>query len=240
MLERKMTKTAAVVLSAGKGTRMGTSVPKQYIIVGGFPIIYYSLKAFEESFIDEVVLVCSEGDEEFCRREIVEKYGFSKVSQIVGGGKQRYHSVLNGLRALKENCPDIVFIHDGARPFVDEEILRRAFEETKLCKATVTAVPSKDTVKISDADGYAVHTPNRDTVWIVQTPQTFDYIEILNAYEKLIASEAEVTGSGVMITDDAMVMEQFGNSKVKFVMGNYKNIKVTTKEDISVMESYLR
>lgn len=230
-------KTVAIVLSGGRGSRMGSDIPKQYMKVCGYPIIYYSLKVFQDSFVDEIVLVCGSGDEEYCRREIVEAYDFNKVTRIVAGGSQRYHSVANGLRAIDE-C-DIVFIHDGARPFISEEILERAYTETVVHKATVVAVPSKDTVKIADDNGYSNNTPNRERVWIVQTPQTFDFDEISDAYEKCISSENELLKNGISITDDAMVMEYFGQSKVKFVSGSYKNIKITTPEDMLIAKAYL-
>lgn len=230
-------KCAAIVLAGGRGTRMGSDIPKQYMKVEGHPLIYYSLKVFEESFVDEIVLVCSKEDEQFCRREIVEANGFKKINKIVFGGKERYHSVANGLRAI-DDC-DIVFIHDGARPFITEDILRRAYEETIEHKATVIAVPSKDTVKIADKDGFASITPNRSDVWIIQTPQTFDYRMIFEAYEKLLKEEDSLKEQGVAITDDAMVMEHFGNCKVKLVEGDYRNIKITTPEDIVVARAYL-
>lgn len=229
-------KTAAVVLSGGKGTRMGGDIAKQYLNIGDKPIIYYSLKVFEESFVDEVILVCAEGDEDYCRSEIVLKYNLSKVRKIVHGGRERYHSVLNGLRAA-EQC-DIVFIHDGARPFITHDILKRAYDATCECGASVIAVPSKDTVKLADVEGYSKETPDRNTVWNVQTPQTFDYTLIKDAYEKMALSERN--GNNLVITDDAMVMEQFGDGRVKLVMGDYKNIKITTPEDMIVANAYLQ
>lgn len=231
-------KTAAIVLAGGKGSRMGSDTPKQYIELNGYPIIYYSLKVFEESCVDEIVLVCQSGDEEYCRENIVNKYDFTKVSHIVAGGKERYNSVANGLFALSD-C-DIVFIHDGARPFVTNQIIEDALKETIATKATVVAVPSKDTVKLADEDGYGDVTPDRNKVWIVQTPQTFDYRMIRDAYKTLIDSEDAIKAKGINITDDAMVMEHLGNTKAKFVMGDYKNIKVTTPEDLIIAKAYLQ
>lgn len=233
----KNKKSVAVVLAGGRGTRMSSDVPKQYMNIAGHPLIYYSLKVFEDSFVDEIVLVCGETDIEFCRKEIVEANGFKKIRKIVAGGKERYHSVANGLQAI-DDC-DVVFIHDGARPFVTQDVLKRAYEETLLHKATVIAVPSKDTVKIADGEGYAASTPNRSDVWIIQTPQTFDFKMIKNAYCRLIDEESELSKQGVVITDDAMVMEHFGNCKVKLVNGDYRNIKITTPEDILVAGVYL-
>ena len=230
-------RTLAVVLSGGRGTRMGGDVPKQYMEVCGFPLIYYSLKAFQESFVDEIVLVCGQGDEEYCRKEIAEKYDFTKVRKVVAGGKERYNSVLNGLNAAEDF--DYVFIHDGARPFITGDILRKALDETMEYGATVVAVPSKDTVKIADEDGFAKETPNRDSVWIMQTPQTFKFDEIRFAYRKLEAAESDIKKRGIAITDDAMVMELFGQRDIKFVMGSYRNIKITTPEDLIIAKAYI-
>ena len=231
------TKTVAIVLCGGRGSRMGSDIPKQYMTVKGFPLIYYSLKVFQESFIDEIVLVCGDGDQDYCRKEIVDKYDFSKVKKIVVGGQERYHSVTNGLRAI-DDC-NVVFIHDGARPFITDEILSNALSETLKYGATVVAVPSKDTVKIANEEDFAIETPKRDQVYIVQTPQTFIYEDILSAYEKLAEVDDDIKKKGIVITDDAMVMELFGDHDVKFVKGSYKNIKITTPEDMIVAEAYL-
>jgi len=239
-------KTAAVILAGGKGTRMGGNTLKQYIEIDGRPLIYYSLKAFSDSFVDEIVLVCGEGEEEYCSDEIVEKYGFSKVKSIATGGRERYHSVYNGLKALRcvaegeslDPC-EIVFIHDGARPFVDADLIERAYREAEKYHAAVVAVPAKDTVKMADTDGYAVETLRRDLVWMMQTPQVFDYYEIYNAYCKLIEQEKELLERGVNVTDDAMVLELFSDTRVKLVMGDYRNIKVTTPDDLDIVKHYM-
>ena len=238
-------KTAAIILAGGRGTRMGSNTPKQYLEIGGYPLIYYSLKAFSDSFIDEIVLVCNESERDFCTDEIVEKYGFSKVKSVVAGGNERYHSVYNGLTALRciaegqgaDPC-DIVFVHDGARPFVTEDIINRSYESAVIEHAAVVAVPAKDTVKLADPDGFATETVRRDLVWQVQTPQVFDFYDIYEAYSKLIRSESELIERGVLITDDAMVLELFSDTRVKLVMGDYRNIKVTTPEDMVLARCY--
>ena len=239
-------KTAAIILAAGKGTRLGGDTPKQYRQVGCHPLIWYSLKAFSDSFVDEIVVVCGEEDREYCSSEIIDKFGFTKVKSIVAGGRERYHSVYNGLKALRciaegagcDPC-DIVFIHDAARPFVDEEIIRRAYDATMQYHASVVAVPAKDTVKIADAEGFAVETINRNMVWQMQTPQTFDFYEIYNAYSRLIETEDEIKAKGVEVTDDAMVLELFSDTRVKLVMGDYGNIKITTPDDMVFAENII-
>ena len=241
-----MKKTAAIILAGGRGTRMGGNTPKQYMEVGGYPLIYYSLKVFQDSFIDDIVLVCGEKDREYCTDEIVEKFGFSKVKAVVSGGKERYHSVYNGLKALScltegnaaSPC-DIVFIHDGARPFVTEDILKRAYDSAVTDHAAVVAVPAKDTVKLADTEGCTKETFPREMVWLAQTPQVFDLNEIYDAYDKLIASEEELSRKGVTVTDDAMVLELFSDCKVRLVMGDYRNIKVTTPDDLVLAQSFI-
>lgn len=229
-------KTEAVVLSGGKGKRMGGDVPKQYMELGGYPLIYYTLKAFEESFIDGVILVCAEGDEEFCRKELVERYGFEKVRRIVCGGAERYHSVMAG---LKVSSAEYVFIHDGARVFPDEEMLKRLYEDVMKYKACVAAVPVKDTIKTADENGFVKDTPDRSRLWQIQTPQVFERELILRAYEKMLKKENELKAKNINITDDSMAVEMFGNVPVKLTMGSYENIKITTPEDMGIAAGIL-
>ena len=230
-------KTVAIVLAAGSGKRMNSNTKKQYLAIGKYPVLYYSIKAFEDSFIDEIVLVTGPDDVEYCREEIVNKYGFKKVSSIIVGGKERYHSVNNGLKACG-NC-DYVFIHDGARPFVTDEILNRALEKVKATGAAVVGMPVKDTIKIVDNKAVVTDTPNRSNVWLVQTPQCFEYKAILDAYEDMLANETSLLNRGIKITDDAMVMEEFGSIPVSLVEGSYDNIKITTPDDLVHAETIL-
>ena len=231
-------KTVAVVLAAGSGSRMKSDVKKQYLDIGGKPLIYYSLKAFEESPVDDIVLVVSRGDFEFVRSEIVEKFGFDKVKAIVEGGLYRYHSVRLGLMAAEDDY-DYAFIHDGARPFLTKDIILRALDGARNYGACVVGMPVKDTIKICDEDGFAVSTPNRDRTWMIQTPQTFSFKLIKDLYMRLDREEEELIAKGVNITDDAMVVEYFTDRKVKLVEGSYNNIKITTPEDIPAAEAIL-
>ena len=231
-------KTVAVVLAAGSGSRMNSDVKKQYMEIGGKPLIYYSLKAFEESIIDDIVLVVSRGDIDYVKKEIVEKYGFDKVTAIVEGGLARYHSVRLGLQAADPNC-DYAFIHDGARPFVNRDIIMRALSAVKEYKACVVGMPSKDTIKIADESGFVDHTPNRNLVWAVQTPQAFSYDLALSAYRILREREQELLDQGMVITDDAMVVETLTDTRIKLVEGSYDNIKITTPEDLITAEKIL-
>ena len=227
-----MIKNTAIVLAGGSGSRMNSEIPKQYIEVNGKPLLAYSLIIMDKSdVIDEIVLVARENDLEFCEKEIVNKYNINKVTHIVKGGSERYWSVLEGLKAASGKY---VWIHDGARPCLSEELLDRLGEDVQQFKSTITAVPSKDTVKIIE-DGFVKATPDRSNVWMVQTPQVFEKDELVKAYDKMMAQT-----NSVNITDDAMIMECFGTGKVHVTMGEYTNIKVTTPEDILVVEKYLK
>ncbi|MCR4901248.1 MAG: 2-C-methyl-D-erythritol 4-phosphate cytidylyltransferase [Butyrivibrio sp.] len=232
-------KNSAIVLAAGSGSRMHSEVKKQYIEIAGKPLIYYSLNIMEKSFIDEVILVVSQGDIDYVKECIVEKYGFKKVKAIVEGGKQRYNSVQSGLSAVSSDC-DYVFIHDGARPFITEDILERAKKAVIEYKACVVGMPVKDTIKIADKNGFTKTTPDRSTVWAVQTPQVFDYKFIKKLYDKLIEEEPVLIAHGINITDDAMVAEMYSDIKVKLVEGDYTNIKVTTPDDLVVAENLVK
>lgn len=230
-------KTAAIVLAAGQGKRMQADRPKQYLLLDGKPILYYSLKAFEDSVIDEVVLVTGKGEENYCRQEIVEKYGLKKVAKITAGGKERYDSVFSGLKALDNSGLEkngYVFIHDGARPFLRPELLQKLLDEVRIHKACVAGMPVKDTIKIADAEGRVADTPKRELVWQIQTPQVFSYSLIYEAYQKLFS------GDGMQVTDDAMVLEQMTGHPVYLTESYYENIKITTPEDIAVAEVFLK
>lgn len=230
-------KTTAIVLAGGRGKRMNSAVPKQFLMIKDKPVLYYSLKAFEDSFIDSVILVAAEDDMEYCKKEIVDKYGFHKVAKIVVGGKERYHSVLNGIKAIGE-C-DYIFIHDGARPFVTQDMLTRLLETVKQSHACVAGMPVKDTIKIANEDGYIETTPKRELVWMIQTPQVFEFELIKKAYLILEKDEYSLLQKGISITDDAMVVEMLLGEKVKLVEGSYQNIKITTPEDLAIAEGFL-
>lgn len=226
-------KCTAIVLAAGQGKRMGTKVQKQFLEIDEKPILYYSLKAFQDSpIIDEIILVTGEDLIDYCREAFVEKYKFTKVNKVVCGGAERYYSVWNGLQEIVHD--GYVFIHDGARPFVNEPIIERSFEAVKEYNACVVGMPVKDTIKIADENGFAKETPNRSMVWAVQTPQVFSVALIKDAYSKLMEKD------DIPVTDDAMVAEQMLGTKVKLVEGSYENIKITTPEDLGIAESFLK
>lgn len=234
-------KIATVVLAAGQGKRMGTETAKQYLLLDGKPVLYYALHAFEQSEVDMVILVTGKDEIEYCKKEIVDLYGFQKVKAVVQGGKERYHSVACGLRALKEMDEEVgmVLIHDGARPFVTPNMIHKLVEETEQKEACVIGTPVKDTIKIADEEGYCAQTPPRNKVWAVQTPQSFAFPLVSVAYEQLLENEEKLLAQGIRITDDAMVVEYMTDKKVFLVEGEYTNIKLTTPEDLVISEAFL-
>lgn len=239
MTDSHRDRCTAILLAAGKGLRMGGETRKQYIDVSGMPLFTYSLQTMDDcEFITDIVITVPDGDQEYCR-EIIGVCGLDgKVRKIVAGGRERCFSVHNGLQSVDWPC-DYVFIHDTARPFIEESTLERLYDEVRIHKACVAAVPAKDTVKISDTEGFVVQTPNRKNVWIVQTPQVFDFELIRTAHEKMVEQYDELFEKGVIITDDAMVAECFTGIKIKLVMASYRNIKVTSPEDMVTVFAYM-
>ena len=224
----------AIVLAGGRGSRMGTDIHKQYLLLAGRPVLFYSLDVFQKSgLIDEIVLVAGDGEEEYCRKNFVEKYHLSKVSRIISGGRERYHSVWNGLQNTEEE--GYVFIHDGARPFVDQAMIARIYKEVQIHKACAAGMPVKDTVKIVDGDCNVTDTPDRSTLWAVQTPQVFECRLVKMAYKMLMRDEERHH-----VTDDAGVVEEMLHHPVRLVQGSYENIKITTPDDLVIGEALAR
>ncbi len=243
----------AIVLAAGRGSRMESDVAKQYMLLCGKPLIWYALHAVEESsVIDDCILVTGAEDISYVEEEIVAKYVFSKVTAVVAGGKERYDSVYSGLQAAADSSGQsgagscaadrdgYIFIQDGARPFLTEDILERCYQTVQSDHACVAGMPVKDTIKLVDESGFARQTPDRNFMWQVQTPQVFDASLIISAYEKLMQEKERLLREGISITDDAMVVETFTDCKVRLVEGAYGNIKVTTPEDMVVAEALLK
>ena len=226
-------RNTAIVQAAGQGKRRHSKGQQQFLEIQGYPVLYYSLRCFQESsLIQDIILVTGEESISYCKEEIVQKYGFTKVSAVIPGGKERYDSVYAGLCECRD-C-EYVLIHDGARPFVTEEILKRGLQKVKETGACVIGMPSKDTVKLSDEEGYVKETPNRKCVWTIQTPQIFLYSLIREAHDSIRQKDMS------KITDDAMVVEQETGAKVALAEGSYQNIKITTPEDLDIAEAFLK
>lgn len=226
----------AIVLAAGRGRRMGTKTAKQYLELQGKPVLAYALEVFEQSsVIDDILLITGEDHIDYCKKEICEKYGIKKVSAVAPGGKERYESVWKALCILKERGQSgYVMIHDGARPFLTEDILERVYRQVQTYKACVVGMPVKDTIKLIDKAGQITESPDRSFVWQAQTPQAFAMPLIIEAFEKQMKEDCS------HITDDAMVVERQMGVPVYMVEGSYRNIKITTPEDLMIAQALLR
>jgi 2-C-methyl-D-erythritol 4-phosphate cytidylyltransferase len=225
-----MEQFGVVVVAAGKGARMGSKESKQYLLLYDKPIIIHALEIFQKiAEVASIVWVVGEGDVQRCETYVTQ-YNLSKVQAVILGGSERQASVLRGLHALPQSI-DWVLIHDGVRPFVAEELVMACLKQAQIDGAAVLAVPVKDTIKIVNANGYIESTPNRRSLWAIQTPQAFRLEQIIAAHEQALTDK-------FIGTDDAMLLERLG-SKVAIVEGSYANIKITTPEDL-VWAEYLK
>lgn len=221
----------AIILAAGQGKRMNAASNKQYLILKEKPIIAHTIDAFEKcALIDEIILVVHENEQEFCQKNILEKYKYTKIKGLVKGGKERQESVYNGLKEIGEET-NIVLIHDGARPLITKQVIQRCIHGAIEHGAVSAGVPIKETIKIMGEDRFVSYTPKREDVWVTQTPQAFQRDIIQKAHEFAI-------DQGLEGTDDAMLVEHMG-LKIKMVEGDYENIKITTPEDLIAAEAIL-
>jgi 2-C-methyl-D-erythritol 4-phosphate cytidylyltransferase len=214
----------AVVVSAGKGHRFKEGKKKQFYLLEEKPLLVHTLEKFESCpLVRSILLVVGQEDMDYCLKEVIEKYKFQKVSQIVPGGRRRQESVKNGIDALPKDA-DIVVIHDGVRPFVTRAMIEDSIYSALRNGAVVLAMPMKDTIKVSNPDGTVLKTLDRESLWQIQTPQTFQVNIIKEAYYR-------ATEEGFVGTDDASLVERIG-VKVHILPGSYTNIKITTLEDL--------
>ena len=232
MINPESVKTVAIIPAAGSGIRMETKRAKQFLSLEGKPILALALEPFQEcTGVAAVILVVPQDDVEYCQKEIVERFGLTKVKKIVPGGKRRQDSVRLGLEAT-EGKYDLVLIHDGVRPLIEKEVIERVIEEAMTHRAVITALPAKETVKKVNDLRHVVKTYERERVWMVQTPQAFRYTDILRAHHKALEEGWEEA------TDDALLVEKSGVT-VKVVEGSEKNIKVTTPHDLELAQFLL-
>lgn len=225
-----MNRVCAIIVAAGKGKRMGADINKQFLKLKDRPILYYSLKAFENCvFVDSIILVTAKEEVNYCRSKIIDKYKFKKVIAIVEGGAERQDSVYNGLIAAKGF--DIVLIHDGARPFVNQEIIEKGIDYAVKHGASACGVTPKDTIKVKDEKSFSVNTLDRNSLFAIQTPQCFVYDLVLNCHERIHKDK-------INVTDDTSIVEHYGH-KVLLYEGSYNNIKITTPEDLIIGEKIL-
>lgn len=220
-----------IIVAAGTGSRMNKDINKQFIKLNNKEIIVHTIdKFYNNNSIDDIVVVIKESEEEYFINNVIKKYGFDNI-KITYGGNERQDSVYNGIKELDKNC-DVVIVHDGARPFVTDDIIKNSIEEAKKHNAVVVGVKVKDTIKIVGEDGNIIDTPNRSYLWSVQTPQVFKYEVITKAYE-------DAYNGNYYGTDDAMLVERIGYN-VKMIEGSYDNIKITTQEDLKFGEQILK
>ena len=221
----------AVIPAAGQGKRMKSELNKQYLSLLNKPILAHTLDVFQDcDLITEIIVVVREDEKDYCRREVIDKYNYNKVSALVKGGQSRQESVYNGLQSIDK--ADYILIHDGARPLLTNEILCESINQVKKHKAVGVAVPVKDTIKKVDNKGYVEKTPVRDKLWAIQTPQAFEYNLVSEAYSRAIKEDF----SG---TDTSMLVERLGH-KVKLIKGSYENLKITTPEDLINAEAIIK
>jgi len=228
---RQAPRTAAVVPAAGRGLRMGGSTPKQFLTLGGLPILVHALRVLEESpAITEIILTVPAADREYCLNEIVAHYKFHKITKVVPGGEQRQDSVRHGLAELDQDV-DVVLVHDAVRPFLTAEMVARAIDAAAEHRAAIVAIPMRDTIKRVGSDGLIESTIDRRHLWLAQTPQAFQRTLLQSAHRK-----AQI--ENYHATDDAQLMEWLGH-RVAIVEGSGENIKITRPEDLGIGEAIL-
>jgi 2-C-methyl-D-erythritol 4-phosphate cytidylyltransferase len=219
-------KKYAVIVAAGSGTRMGASVPKQFLLIHGKPVLYYSLKAFLDSYSDLQVILVLHPDFLDHGQEIVDAYFDKSRITIVAGGDTRFQSVKNGLVNLSGES--IIFVHDGVRCLVSADLIRRCYEKALTDGTAIPAIPSKDSIRLLTEEGPAVY--DRNKVMLIQTPQTFHSKILIPAYQIDYKDK---------FTDEATVAEAYG-IKVSLVEGDENNIKITRPVDLIIAQSVLK
>lgn len=223
-------KTYALIVAAGKAVRFGGAVPKQFREVCGRPLLNWTISRFEQAkSIDAIVVVVADEHLLFTSQKVIDPYGFTKVQKIVVGGETRQESVLKGLRALPISTR-LVAIHDGARPLTRPADIDRVIETARTERAAMLAIPVTDTVK-RVRDGFILGTLERDLLYLAQTPQVFDYDLILEAHQS--------ANTGLAVSDDAALIESRG-FKVRVVEPSAPNLKVTTSDDLMIVEALLK
>lgn len=223
----KSSRVLAIIPAAGSGTRMGADRAKQFLDLEGAPLLAVTLNPFQQcGDVDDIILVVPPVDVRFCREEILERFEFTKVKKVVPGGKRRQDSVRLGLEAAEEHY-DLVMVHDGVRPLVEEGLIMRLVAAGRRHGAVIAALPAKETVKEVDEMGRVVKTHDRKRMWLVQTPQVFRYQDLLTAHRR---GEKEGWEEA---TDDSLLIERLG-IPVRVIQGSEKNIKVTTPQDLEM------
>lgn len=223
-------KCTVIIPAAGQGRRMNSDMKKQFISLKGKPILVWTIEKFQQhDAIDEIILVTSSDEIEYCNKEVVEAFGLTKVKHIIVGGSERQSSVFKGLSYVNEG---IVLIHDGVRPFISTDLINNAIQHTKKFGACAVGVPVKDTIKYVGEDGTIINTPQRSKLWAVQTPQCFKADLIKKVHQQALEE-------GYLGTDDTVLVEKYSETPIKMINGSYNNIKITTIEDLAFGEKII-
>lgn len=222
-------KTVAIVAAAGQGKRLGSKVKKPFVLLGGKPLVYYSVAALDSCDSIDAIIIAAERSSLRRFKNLVRRARFKKVVDVIVGGKTRFESVRNALRNLGPGC-GIVLIHDGARPFLTDPLIRDSIRTARRYGGAIAAVPESDTVKLADKNLFITRTLDRKRVFRAQTPQAFRFDLIKKAYG---------LAGRVNVTDDSSLVELSGG-RVKIITGSYRNIKITTKEDLKIAEVLLK
>lgn len=220
----------AIIAAAGEGRRMGGTIEKQFLCLQGKPVLSHTLALFDvHPMVDGLILVVSSSQRQALREKVLDPYPCRKLLKVIDGGKERQDSVARGVKALPPEC-ELVVVHDGVRPLLNDELLTSVLESAQKHGAAVAAVPARDTVK-RVKEGRVASTLERETVWLAQTPQAFKTGLLRRAYEE--AARTQTTA-----TDDAALVELLG-VPVHLVLGSAQNIKVTTPMDLVVAETLI-
>lgn len=223
---------AAIIPAAGVGVRMQSQIPKPYLLLAGKPILAYTLEVFEAvREIQEIAVVAHPDDLEYCREEVIAPHGFKKVLRLVPGGKERQDSVYHALKTLQQEDPEIILVHDGVRPFITPEHIRRVIRAARRHGGAVMGLPAQDTLKRVNSQGEVVHTLDRKDIWQIQTPQGFQADLLWRAF-------VEAYSRNFYGTDEASLVEEMGQPVV-VIPGDPCNIKITTPEDLQLAEALL-
>ena len=223
-------KNVAIILAGGKGKRMNAPVSKQFIEIDEKPLIYYTIKKFEQcKMVNEIIIVLPKDEIDYFNTKIQSRFNFN-ISKIVEGGAERSDSVYNALKAI-ENA-NVVLIHDGARAFVSNKIIEDGINFAYEFGAAAPGVVPKDTIKVRNENSFSKETPIRESLFAIQTPQCFNYSMIKECHER-------IQKETICVTDDTMVVEHYGN-KVYLYEGDYKNIKLTTEEDLILAREFVK
>ena len=224
-------RTVAVVPAAGRGARMGSHIPKQFLSLGGVPILVHSLRVLEAvAAVEHVILAVPEADREYCLREIVARYQFTKVTKVVAGGEHRQDSVRHGVQEVGQEA-DLVLVHDAVRPLITADLVERVIRRAGEVGAAIIAIPMRDTVKQVGPEGMIEVTVDRGQLWLAQTPQVFRATVLREAHRKAHLENFHAT-------DDAQLLEWLGHP-VAVVDGSEENIKITRPQDLVIGEAIL-